>query len=112
MKRVSDNRKKIVVRFDQKDVIQSKFGFAVVLDPVNVVFVKKWQVESNWHTELTKEVEVLLDSSYFKVKKRSNSLNGFSDDPERLTFSFWINRAEDLEEETPVFWQGRLMCHL
>lgn len=64
MDRVSADENKIVVRVGKDHLIQTRYGYALILDNTHVVFIKNWQVSISAHG-----IEVLLTKEYFNVKE-------------------------------------------
>lgn len=64
MKRVSDDGNKIVVKVSDNSLVETRYGYALIIDDKHVVFLKKWQVSCNWFGN-----EVLLDRNYWNVKE-------------------------------------------
>ena len=62
MDRVSADETKIVVKVGDSHIIETRFGFALILDEKHVVFLKNWQVDSNYYG-----TEVILTKEYFTV---------------------------------------------
>ena len=106
MNRISENEEKIVVKVGDSHLIQTLYGYALVLDKTRVVFLKKWQVSQNWFGN-----EVLIDKNYWQVKIWGNH-EDFEDTDENLSFEFWLNIAKEqskLDEDgtriNPVKWE-------
>lgn len=86
MKRVNDNKDKIVVKVADCHLQKTKFGYALILDFDTVVFLKDWQVDRNYFGN-----EVLLTKEYFIPKKWGEHQEfGAGED---LTFNNWLNTA-------------------
>ena len=64
MDRVSADESKIVVKVASTQIIETKFGYALILDYNHVVFLKSWQVSDNYFG-----IEVLLNKEYWNVKE-------------------------------------------
>ena len=107
MDRVSADETKIVVKVDSNQLIKTKFGYALVLDKNNVVFLKDWQVSENWFGN-----EVLLDKKFWLVKEWGDH-ESFSANAENLKWEKWLEVAKEqdaaLTEEgykaTEVKWE-------
>lgn len=91
MDRVSENRNKIVVKVADSHLIQTKYGYALILDRTHVVFLKSWQVSENYFGN-----EVLLTKEYFIVKEWGR-FDDFEDEPRNLKFETWLNIANEQE---------------
>src|SRR5574344_2024542 len=64
MKRVNAEATKCVVKIAPKQIVKTKFGWALILDRTHVIFIKDWQVSvSNNYG-----IEVLLDKEHFVIK--------------------------------------------
>lgn len=111
MQRVSDDNNKIVVKVADSHLQRTKYGYALILDYNHVVFIKDWQVSSNYYGN-----EVLLTREYFKVKEWGEFDDfGAADDESELTFEHWLEVAKEqsyiIEEEgiyspgNPVRWE-------
>lgn len=88
MDRVSEDENKIVVKVEDVHLIQTKYGYALILDHTHVVFLKDWQVSQNFFGN-----EVLLNKEYFIVKEWGEHQN-FSNDDNVLNFEHWLNVAK------------------
>lgn len=64
MDRVSEDENKIVVKVADTHLLKTKFGYALILNANNVVFIKDWQVSQNYFGN-----EVLLTREYFIPKQ-------------------------------------------
>lgn len=109
MDRVSEDETRIVVKIAASNIVETKYGYAVIINRTHVVFVKKWQVSDNWYG-----IEVILDKNYF-VPKKWGERDDFEDDGGYLTFDAWLNIAKaqrDLTDDdglpaNPVRWRIR-----
>ena len=100
MNRVSDNKEKIVVKVGDNHILETAYGYALILDSKNVVFLKNWQVSQNYYG-----TEVLLDKNYFNVKKWGNFENLFiEENEEEHKFETWLKAAK-LQEQEEVKWE-------
>lgn len=107
MNRVSDDENKIVVKVADEHLLQTKYGFALILDCSHVVFIKDWQVDKNYYGN-----EVLLTKEYFNVKEWGD-FTDFGEEPENLKWETWLETAkeqdslvdEDGEKMNKVNWQ-------
>lgn len=89
MDRVSEDENKIVVRVGDSHLVKTKFGYALILDNTHVVFIKDWQVSSNYFGN-----EVLLTREYCEVKEWGNH-EEFDEDKENLLFDTWLAVARE-----------------
>ena len=89
MERVSDDKNKIVVKVADEHIIQTKFGYALILDHSHVVFLKSWQVNNNYYG-----TEVLLTREYFNIKEWGEH-EDFDEEPENLDFNTWLEAAKE-----------------
>lgn len=89
MNRVSENGQKIVVKVSDSHLIETLYGYALILDKTRVVFLKKWQVSQNWFGN-----EVLLDKNYWQVKVWGNH-EDFINTDENLSFESWLDIAKE-----------------
>lgn len=96
MKRVNEAEDKIVVKVGDSHLVQTKFGYALILDCNHVVFLKNWQVDQNHFGN-----EVLLDKKYFIVKEWGEHEDFFYNE-ENLNFDKWLEVAK-LQEEAGSF---------
>ena len=92
MDRINDTSDKIVVKVDKSHLKETKFGYALILDDKHVVFLKRWQVSSNYYG-----TEVLLFEKYWNVKEWG-SWDGFGDYDNNLNFSLWLLIAQEQQE--------------
>ncbi|MDO4432004.1 MAG: hypothetical protein Q4B80_01680 [Aerococcaceae bacterium] len=101
MKRVSEDKTKIVVRVGDDHLLKTKYGYALILSETQVVFVKDWQVSINYYGN-----EVILDKNYWVVKEWGNHEEFVGSDEENLNFEKWLNAAKMQEEAgTKVRWK-------
>lgn len=91
MDRVSEDEKKIVVKVAAEHIKPTKYGYALILDDTHVVFIKDWQVSSNYYGN-----EVLLQEEFFNVKEWGN-FDEFGDCEENLNFATWLEAAKEQE---------------
>lgn len=89
MKRVSDNKNKIVVKVADNNIIKTAYGYALIIDDKHVVFLKNWQVSQNWFG-----TEVLLDRNYWNIKEWGN-FPEFIGNEESYDFDKWLKTAEE-----------------
>ena len=100
MKRVSDDKNKIVVRVAEIHLQPTKYGYALILDNKHVVFLKPWQVSENYFSN-----EVILNRKYFNVKEWGD-WEVFSEKPQNLEFDNWLKAAHEQQEAgTEVKWR-------
>lgn len=108
MDRVSEDQNKIVVKISGSHLLQTRFGYALILDSKHVVFLKDWQVSENYFGN-----EVLLTREYFNVKEWGDFSDEFGEIPENLTFDRWLAAAKDQDDlvdedgfkRNPVKWE-------
>lgn len=106
MDRVSPDETKIVVKVSAEHLIETRYGYALILDYSHVVFLKEWQVDRNWFGN-----EVLLHKDFWNVKEWGEHHN-FTEEPQNLNFETWVNVAkaqnsevdEDGLKNNPVKW--------
>lgn len=89
MERVSKDENKIVVKTAGQHLIETKYGYALILDRTHVVFLKSWQVSSNYFGN-----EVLLTREYFNVKEWGEH-DEFDDEPKNLNYNTWLEIAKE-----------------
>lgn len=88
MDRVSDDENKIVVKVSPDNLIETKYGYALILDYSHVVFLKFWQVSNNYYG-----TEVLLAREFFNVKEWGEH-EDFVEDEKNLNFDRWLEAAK------------------
>lgn len=83
---------KVVVKVADCHLISTRFGYALILDESHVVFLKSWQVSSNYYGD-----EVLLQRNFFDVKEWGDFSDNFGENPDNLDFNCWLEtaRAQD-----------------
>ena len=89
--RVSADKKKAIVKVADSHLVQTRYGYALILDNTRVVFLKDWQVNVNYYGN-----EVLLDEKYFNVKEWG-TWDNFGKNDENCTFAEWLKTAEEQE---------------
>lgn len=89
MDRVNENESKIVVKVADDHLLETRYGYVLILDKTHVVFVKDWQVSKNWFGN-----EVLLTKEYFNVKEWG-TFNDFSKDDTVLNWNHWLEVAKN-----------------
>lgn len=109
MERVSDDETKIVVKVSDSHLVKTKYGYALILNCNHVVFLKEWQVSSNYFGN-----EVLMTKEYFNVKEWG-SFDDFDNDDANLSWDSWLSTAKEqnasAEEDeimvrvNPVRWE-------
>ena len=107
MKRVSDNKEKVIVKLGEVQLYQTKYGYALILDRTHVVFIRDWQVNKNWYG-----CEVLINKSYWQPKEWGQ-WKEFDEDESQLDFNTWVElaKAQDImkdeqgEKVNRVHWQ-------
>lgn len=90
MNRVSDE--KIVVKVGDSHIIETRYGYALILDRTHVVFLKEWQVSRNYFGN-----EVLLQKSFFTVKEWG-CFDDFESNEARLNWDYFKNVAMAQDE--------------
>lgn len=91
MNRVSHEETKIIVKVVDSHLKETKYGYALILDRTHVVFLKNWQVSSNYYGN-----EVLLQKDFFQVKEWGD-FDEFDNEPENLIFENWLEVAKEQE---------------
>lgn len=99
MNRISDDENKIVIKVDDVHLVETKYGFAFILDKTHVVFLKEWQVSRNFFGN-----EILLDKDYFQIKVWGNHENFLEENEDELTFDKYKEIAKE-QKETAVMWE-------
>ena len=89
MKRISDDETKVVIKVDDVHLLETRYGYAFILDKKHVVFLKEWQVNRNFYGN-----EVLLDKDYFQVKEWGDFEN-FLEDEKALDYSEYVGIAKE-----------------
>lgn len=92
MKRVSKDENRIVVKVGDAHLIQTRFGYALILDRTRVIFLKDWQVSRNYYGN-----EILLTREYFNVKEWGEH-NDFEDKDQYTNFNEWVAIAKEQDE--------------
>ena len=106
MDRVSEDETKIVVKVGSSHLIETKYGYALILDHSHVVFLKSWQVSENYYGN-----EVLLTKKFFNGKDWGEHKD-FEEEPKNLKFEEWLETAKEQNEKdedgirsNPVRWE-------
>lgn len=99
MNRISDDEKKIVIKVDDDHLIETKYGYAFILDRTHVVFLKEWQVSRNFFGN-----EILLDENYFQIKTWGNRENFLEEKEVELNFDKYKEIAKE-QKEVAVMWE-------
>lgn len=92
MSRVSADESKIIVKVSRSHILQTKYGYALILDNSHVVFLKEWQVSDNYFG-----VEVLLQKAFWTVKEWG-CFDEFGDEPQNLDFNEWLSTAKEQDK--------------
>lgn len=99
MNRVNQAEDRIVVRVGDNHLEKTPYGYALVLDKKNVVFVKDWQVSKNYYGN-----EVMLTKQYFKPREWGEH-NAFSSvNTSEHKWESWVKTAKQ-QKETEVKWE-------
>lgn len=93
MSRVSDDESKIVVKVAEGQVFETRYGYGLVLNAENVLWLKGWQVSDNYYG-----VEVMLMKESFKPSKSSFPRDEFGHDTESLDWNAWLKTAKEQQE--------------
>lgn len=99
MNRINDDENKIVIKVDDVHLVETKYGFAFILDKTHVVFLKEWQVSRNFFGN-----EIILDKDYFQIKVWGNHENFLEENEDELTFDKYKEIAKE-QKETAVMWE-------
>jgi hypothetical protein len=106
MNRVSDDETKIVVRIDAGHLLQTKYGYALILDDKHVVFIKEWAVSDSYYG-----TEVLLSKDYFTVKEWGD-FPDYAENDQNLSWEHWLETAKlqaeygtEYEQDRRVRWK-------
>lgn len=91
MNRINTDETKIVVKVESDHLIKTKFGWALVLNKTNVVFIKEWQVNCNYFGNY-----VILEKAYFQTKTWG-TFEAFDDSTDLLNWEAWLNVAKEQE---------------
>lgn len=89
LNRVSDDKNKIVVKVASEHLLKTQYGYALILNSKQVVFLKEWQVDMNWYGN-----EVILSRDYFIVKNWGDFPN-FSNEELNNKFEDWLEIAKE-----------------
>lgn len=92
MKRVNEEENKIVIKVGDAHLIETKFGYALILNYDHVVFLKEWQVDKNYFGN-----EVILTKEYF-IPKKWGEHTEFTDEEENLKFDTWLKVAKEQQD--------------
>ena len=94
------------VKVGSSHLIETKYGYALILDHSHVVFLKSWQVSENYYGN-----EVLLTKKFFNVKEWGEH-EDFEEEPKNLKFEEWLETAKEQNEKdedgirsNPVRWE-------
>lgn len=99
MNRVNSTKDRVVVRVGDNHLEKTPYGYALVLDKKNVVFVKDWQVSQNYYGN-----EVVLTKQYFKPREWGNHSTFSGINKENHNWSTWVKAAEE-QKNTSVKWE-------
>ena len=98
--RVNNTETKIIIKVDGSHLFTTKYGYGMKLDATHTLFLKEWQVSSNYFGN-----EVVLDRNYFEVKTWGDWSNDFENNEEALNFDFYVNIAKEQEANgNKVLW--------
>lgn len=108
MKRVSDDKKKIVVKVAESHLKKTKDGYMLILDATHVLFQKSWAVDINYFG-----CEVVLDKDFFHPKELGDFSDRFGENKEVLKWEHWLETAQmqdayrdvDGVQLNPVKWR-------
>ncbi len=87
--RVASDKKRIIVKVSENQLVKTQYGYALILDASRVVFLKDWQVNINFYG-----VEVILDEKYFNVKEWGEWFD-YGKNDENCSFAEWLKTAEE-----------------
>lgn len=93
LNRVSDDKEKCVVRIAISHLYETKYGYALILNDKQVVFLKSWQVENK------SEIEVILNKKYFTVCDWGEFPDFLGADERNTSFEHWVEIAEAQQEK-------------
>lgn len=100
MNRVSEDEHKIVVKMADCHIVETRYGYAIILDAHHVAFVKDWAVSLNWYGN-----EVMFNKEYFNVKEWGDFSEDFEDDEKACTWESMLEIAkEQRDAENLVKW--------
>lgn len=89
MNRFNEDETKIVVKIGEEHLKSTQYGYALILDNETVVFLKEWQINSNYYG-----IECLLTKEYFIPKKWGN-WDRFTKNEENCIFENWVKIAKE-----------------
>ena len=98
MNRRNDSNSRLVIKVASSNIRKTQYGYLLILNRKNVVFLQDWQVSDNYFG-----VEVLLDKKYFNVKEFGN-WEDFEADDTYLIFDNWVKVATE-QVENNVRWE-------
>lgn len=90
MNRVSEDGDRIVVKVGDNHIRETRYGYALILNAENVVFLKDWQVDQNFYG-----TEVLLTKEYFVPKKWGDFSDDFGYEEDNLSWDTWLEAAKE-----------------
>jgi hypothetical protein len=101
MNRVSEDGEKIVVKVSDAHLLETRYGFGLILDSRHIVWLKENQVSKNYYGN-----EVIINKGYFNVKEWGDFSNEFESIPENLSFETWKESAIAQQNAgTDVKWE-------
>lgn len=88
MKRINEEKTKIVVKVAENHIRTTKFGHLIILDNSHVIFIKDWQINRNFYGS-----EVIFDKQFFHAREFGD-WEEFGADDTYLSFDGWLKVAE------------------
>lgn len=112
-KRFNETEDKIIVKVAGSHLFETQYGYGLILDARHLVFLKSWQVNSNYYGN-----EVLLSKKYFNVKESTKEFDEFFEDEEALKWEYWLESAkmqenyQEKDEDGDVVYKNKVKWRL
>lgn len=112
-KRFNETKDKIIVKVAGSHLFETQYGYGLILDARHLVFLKSWQVNSNYYGN-----EVLLSKKYFNVKESTKEFDEFFEDEEALKWEYWLESAkmqenyQEKDEDGDVVYKNKVKWRL
>ena len=104
---ISDDGNHVVVRLRDSHLLETKYGYGVIVDAKHVIFIKKWQIWGKHH--LYRTYLVSFSREYFKVSEWGDFSDRFDEleDLNESSLSSFENLLALAKEQDAFDKQGR-----
>lgn len=101
--RVNAAKDKVVVNAADDQIFQTKYGYGLILNDENVLWLKNWQVDNG--NGRKSGTNVLLQKNYFRPQKSSFKRPDYTSSDDNLDWNEWVRTAQAQAKNGRTTWK-------